>query len=309
MRTEENEMAKPIIVIEERPEATTGQTEGEIPSIVVERNGHRHRGVRLRWIALTALIAILGCIAIWAGWRCYCRIVYIGVPVSTDAEQNIEKLRMVNDSIVKAEVVKTTDSILGVGMNIYEMRGLRAELWMHEPDTADMSVYMYCRSADHRKDMSIIGSMVIDGKEIATSRSDRKGYFAASGNNSVIGIARDEKVKEYVKETGGCYFRQFVLVSDHTLPQTFFLHGKVERRAIGRMDDDRLYFIETHGKETMWDFADALREYGFVDAIYITGGHDYCYYRDADGARHDIGDVANYPHKDAGQIAWLVFRY
>ena len=29
-------------------------------------------------------------------------------------------------------------------------------------------------------------------------------------------------------------------------------------------------FFATRHKETLWDFADALREYGFIDAIYIT---------------------------------------
>ena len=49
----------------------------------------------------------------------------------------------------------------------------------------------------------------------------------------------------------------------------FYLHGKVERRAIGRISD-QLYFIATRHKETLWGFADALREYGFIDAIYIS---------------------------------------
>ena len=74
------------------------------------------------------------------------------------------------------------------------------------------------------------------------------------------------------------------------------------------MKNDALFYIETLQKETMWDFADALREYGFVDAIYITGGYDYCYYRTADGVRHDISDPARYPHKYPGQIPWVVFR-
>ena len=59
----------------------------------------------------------------------------------------------------------------------------------------------------------------------------------------------------------------------------------------------------------MWSFADALREYGFIDAIYITGGRDYSFYRDAKGTRHDIHDPKYYPHKKwAGILPWLVFR-
>jgi hypothetical protein len=82
----------------------------------------------------------------------------------------------------------------------------------------------------------------------------------------------------------------------------------VERCAIGRIAD-RLYYVTTRHKETMWSFADALREYGFIDAIYITGGDDYSYYRDREGVRHDIHNIADYPHKKwADIIPWLVFR-
>lgn len=106
----------------------------------------------------------------------------------------------------------------------------------------------------------------------------------------------------------GSYFRQFVLVSDGQLPPRFYLHGKVERCAIGRMGD-RLYYITSRHKESMWSFADALREYGFIDAIYITGGRDYAFYRDTQGTRFDIHDPADYPHKKwVGLMPWLVFR-
>jgi len=92
------------------------------------------------------------------------------------------------------------------------------------------------------------------------------------------------------------------------IPSRFFLHGKVERRAIGRIDD-QLYYIATRHKETLWDFADALREYGFIDAVYITGGADYVFYRNKEGIRHDLGDSSSYPHtKWKDIIPWLVFR-
>ena len=132
--------------------------------------------------------------------------------------------------------------------------------------------------------------------------------MAMLGGNSVIGISRSEKVKDFVQDRGGSFFRQFILVSDGAIPSRFFLHGKVERRAIGRIGD-QLYFIATRHKETLWDFADALREYGFIDAIYITGGTDYVFYRNKDGVRHDIGDSADYPHtKWKDVIPWLVFK-
>lgn len=108
-----------------------------------------------------------------------------------------------------------------------------------------------------------------------------------------VQVAKDEIV--YIRADGN--YSDFVLTN-----------GKVERRAIGHIDN-QLYFIATRHKETLWDFADALREYGFIDAIYITGGADYVFYRSKDGIRHDIGDSADYPHeKWKGIIPWLVFR-
>ena len=164
----------------------------------------------------------------------------------------------------------TSDSILGVAMDFYAIHGLKASIEFEEPDTADTSVYLYCRSADHKADNTYIGSLVVNGEE-RQSDTHRLGYMAMLGNNCVIGISRSEKVKDYVQVRGGSFFRQFILVSDGTIPARFYLHGKVERRAIGRIND-QLYFIATRHKETLWDFADALREYGFIDAIYITGG-------------------------------------
>ena len=146
-----------------------------------------------------------------------------------------------------------------------------------------------------------------EGLEKQSDRS-RLGYMAMADGNMVIGISRSEKVKDYVLERGGSFFRQFILVSNGVIPSRFFLHGKVERRAIGRIDN-QLYYIATRHKETLWDFADALREYGFIDAIYITGGTDYCFYRNKNGNRCDIGDAADYPHtKWKGIVPWLVFR-
>ena len=36
----------------------------------------------------------------------------------------------------------------------------------------------------------------------------------------------------------------------------------------------------------MYDFADALREYGFTDAVYLTGGNSYAFHRSPDGVTH-----------------------
>ena len=288
----------PIIIIErdEQPRPTEVVTKVVAPS--------KKRKWLKRFLALVAIGCLM--VAILAGYYLWNYYYNIGVSVSVTPEQNIEKLqRPVKQEA--PEVVMTSDSILGVAMDFYAIHGLKASIEFEEPDTADTSVFLYCRSADHKADGNYIGSLVVNGEE-RQSDTHRLGYMAMLGDNSVIGISRSEKVKDYVQEHGGSFFRQFILVSNGEIPGRFFLHGKVERRAIGRIDD-QLYFIATRYKETLWDFADALREYGFIDAIYITGGADYVFYRDKDGMKHDIGNPSEYPQKKwKDVIPWLVFK-
>jgi hypothetical protein len=290
----------------------------EVPIIIIERDEQpQPREVvtkavapsrKQKWLKRFLALVAIGClmVAILVGYYFWNYYYNIGVSVSVTPEQNIEKLQKPAKQETP-EVVLTSDSILGVAMDFYAIHGLKASIEFEEPDTTDTSVYLYCRSVDYKADSTYIGTLVVNGEE-RQSDTHRLGYMAMLGGNSVIGISRSEKVKDYVQEHGGSFFRQFILVSNGDIPGRFFLHGKVERRAIGRIDD-QLYFIATRHKETLWDFADALREYGFIDAIYITGGADYVFYRDKDGFRHDIGDKSDYPHtKWKGIIPWLVFR-
>ncbi len=290
----------------------------EVPIIIIERDEQpqtKESVVKVvapswkrKWLKRLLTLVAVGClmVAVLVGYYFWNYYYNIGVSVSVSPDQNIEKLQQPVKHEMP-EVVLTSDNILGVAMDFYAIHGLKANIEFEEPDTADASVYLYCRSADHKADGTYIGSLVVDG-DVRQSDTHRLGYMAMVGGNSVIGISRSEKVKVFVQEHGGSFFRQFILVSDGTIPGRFFLHGKVERRAIGRIGD-QLYYIATRNKETLWDFADALREYGFIDAIYITGGADYVYYRSKDGIRHDIGDSADYPQtKWKGIIPWLVFR-
>ena len=297
--------------------------EPEVPEFIIEHNDEE-RGKpeepenklsllrRNKWLRrLLKAIAVVLLVALTLGaYKAWNYFYNIGVPVSTTPRENISKLKTAPEKEI-AQVRHTTDSILGVELDFYAIHGLRASIEFKEPDLTDASVYLYCRSADHKVDSTYLGTLVVNGEEKQRGRH-RLGYMAMVGDRMVIGVSRSEKVKDYVMENGGSFFRQFVLVSDGVIPANFELHGKVERKAIGRMyrgGKERLYFISTRNKETLWDFADALREYGFVDAIYITGGSDYCYYRTADGQRHDIGNINDYPHKKwKGVIPWLVLR-
>ena len=290
----------------------------EVPVIIIERDEQsqsKETGNKVvapswkrKWLKRILALVAVGCmmVAVLAGYKYWNDHNNIGVDVSVSPEQNIEKLQKPVKKVTP-DIVMTSDSILGVAMDFYAIHGLKASIEFEEPDTADTSVFLYSRCADHTASGDYLGSLVAEGVEKQNDRS-RLGYMAMADDNMVIGISRSEKVKDYVLERGGSFFRQFILVSNGMIPSRFFLHGKVERRAIGCIDN-QLYYIATRHKETLWDFADALREYGFIDAIYITGGNDYGYYRKSDGERHDIGNIDDYPHeKWKGIIPWLVFR-
>ena len=56
-----------------------------------------------------------------------------------------------------------------------------------------------------------------------------------------------------------------------TLKQ-FALKGTVLRRALARKPGyATAYYVETVNKESLYDFAEALADYGFIDAVYLTG--------------------------------------
>lgn len=63
------------------------------------------------------------------------------------------------------------------------------------------------------------------------------------------------------------------------------------------------YYVETVNKESLYDFAEALADYGFIDAVYLTGADGTePVYRDADGILH--GDLNVWKRKSN----LLVFR-
>ena len=308
-----------VVVIEDNDDVSVELDNVETPVISIESDeeeetsqpssSHRHSKwpVAVVSVLLTAAICMMAAF----GYRYYRRYINIGVPVSVTSKENIGKLE-IPPVCEMPEVVKSSDSILGVAINMYQLIGLKAEITFTEPAVDDTDVYLYSRCCDQTsydpETNRYLGSLVQNGKELQSDNS-RLGYCAMANDNIVIGIARDEKVKDYCIEQKGSFFRQFILVSDGVLPGRFYLHGKVERRALARMGK-KLFYVESKGKETMWDFADALREYGFIDAIYITGGTDYCFYRTADGTAHDIGDKHKHPdgHKGKGIVPWVVFK-
>ena len=319
--TEDNSIQeKPVVTIENNGNNTSSQEILEEPIITIEscddmenesssinikkRSKLQKCGMYFLWLVAT-IVLVFGC---YKALRHYNYYYNIGVSISLSPKENIKKLDGMKVQGESSAVVLKTDSVLGVALDIYELHNVKAELTLVEPDTTDHSVLLYTRTADYTATGRYLGSLVVDGEQ---KRSDvsRLGYCAIAKGNMVIGISRFDDMCEHMVERDGSYFRQFVLVSNGELPQRFFLHGKVERKALARTTDDRLCIIETPHPETLWDFADALREYGYVDAIYLTGGNESGFYRAPDGTAYFTEKAAKYrTDKHHGVAPWLVLR-
>lgn len=270
----------------------------EMPVIVIERdnkttaphNVHRQKqrsGISWLWIALCAVIISLLSLGIYLLWYFNSDNIVYGITLGINDKKNIELLNEPY-SPSAAGTTHFSDSILGVAMDFYSLDGLKASIETQIPDTTDKSLVLFMRSADYHPDKSIIGSMVVDGNNLKSKEQEpRLAYLAISADGrAVTGISDSKKLYDHAIDTDGSFFRQYALLCDGTLPKLFNLHGKVERAAIGNMADGKMYYIVTRNKETMYDFADAMREYGFVDAMYMTGGNSYSFYRDNEGTAH-----------------------
>lgn len=314
-----------IIDVDENPVSDSRPT--EVPQISIERDasgaslparvnaergGHRsEKGIYQKKWGIVAAIAVLISLAA-IGWYVYSRGSDRSDSGMRRMKDNISALSLPYEPMSKG-IIPHSDSILGVAMDFYPLNGLCASLEWEFPDTADRSLVMFMRSADYHPDGRSLGPVVVDGVDSDNKdASSRGGYVAvSSAGKTVIGISLDDDVERWVRKNNGDFFRQMILLDDGELPRDFLLRGKVERSAIVSDVEDNLFYIVTRNKESMYDFADALREFGFVDAVYMTGGNAYSFYRDPDGNSHANSETLNKIEKYASRSLpqpLLVFR-
>ncbi len=301
---------EPIIIIE-REEDEPQEGRGE--TIVVT-----HRTPRWKMFTIGGIIVLLVVIIVLLAWRLRTTPEAPELPVSTTSEANIELLQTPlsrKEKRAKAEVTVSEDSINGVTFREYALKNLRAEISFDKPSEKDKAVYFYALSADVRADNhQVLDACVVAGERMSEG-NNRSGYMASLGARTVIGVSKNDSVLDFISEKGGHFFRQFALVSAG-VQGDIRLKGKVERRALG-VRQGQLYYIESLNKESLYDFAEALVDYGYTDAIYMTGGKHYSFYRDKRGRLHDIGerplpeptdstDIS--PKKPSYAMPYVVFR-
>lgn len=261
--------------------------------------------------ALAVIILLLLAILAWLGWGYYQHhrwAVNFEYPVSRSSAQIITDLNKTGQIKGDSVHVFTADSIDGVTMRFYNLAGLKASMSREMPADSDSSVVLVTQGWDYyfddAKQYHFLGDFVYNGKMLAQG-TGKAGFVAVTTKGWQMGISQEDSVRDYIISQGTSMFRQFALVSAGQIClKQFALKGKVHRRALARKPGDvTAYYVETINKESLYDFAEALADYGFIDAVYLTGADGTePVYRDADGILH--GDLNVWTRKSN----LLVFR-
>ena len=246
--------------------------------------------------ALAVIILLLLAICAWLGWGYYQHhrwAVNFEYPVSRSSVQIITDLNKTGQIKGDSVHVFTADSIDGVTMRFYNLAGLKASMSREMPADSDSSVVLVTQGWDYyfddAKQYHFLGDFVYNGKSLARG-TGKAGLVAFTKNGWQMGISQEDSVRDYIISQGASMFRQFALVSAGQIClKQFALKGKVHRRALARKPGDATaYYVETVNKESLYDFAEALADYGFIDAVYLTGVNDgNTFYRSVDEGVHD----------------------
>lgn len=221
--------------------------------------------------------------------------------IFSDLKKNLGETKPANTTFV-------IDSINGVPMRFFNLKGLHASIAEKMPSLDDSKAVLITQAWDYytNEDNKLhhLGDFILNGIQSSHGKG-RAGFVIITSQGWQMGISQNDSIRNYVLEQHGSMFRQFALVSAGQIClKQFALKGKVHRRALARKSGSTsAYYVETANKESLYDFAEALADYGFIDAIYLTGADgSEPYFRDAEGNMR--GNKKAWTHK----TNLLIFR-
>ncbi|WP_289160929.1 hypothetical protein [uncultured Parabacteroides sp.] len=255
--------------------------------------------------------------AVWVGLSALCLLLLLGGVVwlggsSENEELSEEETTETEQPVIVASdtlsrktssIVLSVDSINDVKIRMYALHGLSVRLSLDLPDKGDTTLLLVVQAADIRRDNGgIVGDFVLRGERL--SRGKRKsGYCAIRDGQVVLGNAVDDDMMEQCIQQKGDFFRQYPLVMNGEIQENR-LKGKALRRALARQGGN-LYFVESCNHESVYDFSEALVDFGFSEALYLVGGSAYGWWRETDGTVHELGKQDTYISKP--NLNYLLF--
>lgn len=259
------------------------------PAPAAKRRFWTKRNVSIIAVALVALV-----VAFFAG-RYYLKHYYWAVDFDYPLSRSCDRIISDLEKSSKAKPTYSTfivDSIDGVPMRMFDLRGLHASITGKLPSVTNRNIALVTQAWDYyTKDdgkQQFLGEFILNGNKLG-SGIGRAGFVAMTDKGWQMGVTQNDSISDYVIAHHGSMFRQFALISAGEIClKQFALKGKVHRRALARKPgSSSAFYVETVNKESLYDFAEALADYGFNDAVYLTGGDGAePLYRDAGGRLH-----------------------
>lgn len=185
-----------------------------------------------------------------------------------------------------AYVTITEESVNDVPLYLYTPHHAQPTLTLGLPDKGDSTLVFVAQAADIGGHGEIIGAFVYRGEIMARALS-KGGYCAILGDRMEIGVSPNTPLFDEAVQQKGYFFRQYPLV-DNGQPVENRPKGKAIRRAIGERRGE-VVMVESRSAESFHDFAEALADLGFRNAIYLVGSSAYGWAVDEAGTRHEFG--------------------
>ena len=265
-------MAKELFDIEDNEIRVVGATESkhEIPTTKWPK-----------WLWLIIAFALIA--AIFVFWA-------INRPNNTSSIYSVESVADTTQSVsyqssteTKAYVVFSCDSVNDIALQIYTPVGGHAELLVGQLPDNDSNIILAAQAADYRADNGkIAGAFVFKG-ELLSRGHPKYGFCAIIGDTITMGMSQETALFERAVDQEGYFFRQFSLIHDGKLGESF-PKGKAVRRALCYYKE-RVSIIETVERESMHDFTQALLDMGVQEAISLVGSISIPLYVDENGNR------------------------
>lgn len=211
----------------------------------------------------------------------------------------------VNDAEPPTELLVTDTVVKGHGLQVISVDNLVPSLHVGLVDTTDASIRLVLQAADYRADNGeIVGDYVLRGEVLSTGTA-KNGYCEINDNQLAIGNSDESGCKQCAIDQCGYFFRQYLLVSNGEA-QTLKPKGSHLRRALCMTEEGHLFIVLSKEEMTFNQFAKVLASMPVCQAIYLTGGSAYGFYRTLDGAVHHLG----YPIQTTttANVNYLVFR-
>ena len=191
---------------------------------------------------------------------------------------------------------------------VFEPGGAAVELLMNDDyDTNDQSILFATQAANIRaEDRGIIGDFVYKGKVKAEGYVDSTtlGFCAIYGGKVVLGKSYSTNYLDSAKNGKGYFYRHYTYVTNEG-PESFSNNAKSYRRAICIMDNKKAAVVESYGRMTMSDFADALYDHNFSLAVGLMGSKNLDEWYRADSGRVVLYTNSYGPNPNRN---YLIFR-